>query len=120
MYTHPRADFVLRKESLDEDFARAIERMRLELKRPLPEANVSRERSPYPEWYGSDIRPWARAIFGPFMKFHGYDFPDAWENGRVPLWSRFVFEMERAVFEATGRSEALRSMRETLRRRLLP
>ena len=82
-------DFVVRFESLSDDFAEAIRRIGLTPKRKLPARNVTGGRSrSLDDYYTSDAaRRRAAWVFGPYMREWNYDFPESWGDVSVPAWS---------------------------------
>jgi hypothetical protein len=86
---HRRLDFVVRFESLADDFAEAIRRIGLTPKRRLPARNVTGGRSrSLDDYYTSEAtRHRAAWVFGPYMREWNYAFPAAWGEVSVPLWS---------------------------------
>ena len=77
--SHHRFDFVMRFETLAEDFERVLRLLGLELKRPLPVANPTASREvDYPSYYLPQIRGRARRVLGPYMARWGYRFPTTW------------------------------------------
>jgi hypothetical protein len=85
-------DFLIRFEHLADDFAKALELIGLEQKRPLPRRNKTNQRSQdYQSYYTPEIRPLAKRIFGPFMKKWNYDFPPEWGADRIPWPSQLSF-----------------------------
>jgi hypothetical protein len=86
---HRRLDFVVRFESLSDDFAEAIRRIGLTPKRKLPARNVTGGRSrSLDDYYTSEAtRRRAAWVFGPYMREWDYDFPESWGDLPVPIWS---------------------------------
>ena len=86
---HRRMDFVIRFESLADDFAEAIRRIGLEPKRRLPQRNVTvgRSRSLDDYYTSAAARRRAAWVFGPYMREWGYSFPESWGPLDVPTWS---------------------------------
>ena len=76
---HHRFGFVMRFESLSDDFDHVLRMIGVEPQRALPIANVTESRQPdYTSYY--EPRTWQRArrVLGPYMARWGYRFPDAW------------------------------------------
>ena len=76
---HHRFGFVMRFESLSDDFDHVLRMIGVEPQRALPIANVTESREPdYTSYY--EPRTWQRArrVLGPYMARWGYRFPDAW------------------------------------------
>jgi hypothetical protein len=93
-----RYDYLIRFEHLQEDFARLLQRLGLEAKRPLPVRNATRERKrDFWSYYTPAMIPRAKRVFGPFMKQWGYAFPPEWGEYRLTWWdqqaSRLVSRM---------------------------
>jgi hypothetical protein len=96
--SHHRFDFVIRFESLVQDFARLLARLGIQQQRHLPVVNPTLERSPdFLTYYTPPAIPHAVRVFGPFMSEWGYELPAAWGAQR-PLWRhRLYFKSLRAV-----------------------
>ena len=93
---HQRMDFIIRFESLDEDFAEAIRRIGLEPVRPLPVVNATPERGrDFVSYYTPAAIRRAAWVFGPYMEQWGYAFPADWGRIRIPWWSRVLFRVAR-------------------------
>jgi hypothetical protein len=74
-----RFDHVIQFERLADDFARALERIGLEVQRPLPLHNPTSARSrDFASYYSPAAIRRARRVFGPFMRRWGYEFPSEW------------------------------------------
>jgi hypothetical protein len=82
---HKEFDFVIRFESLTDDFATVLEMLGIEQVRPLPVRNTTdiRKRN-YLSYYTPEIREQAMRVFGPFMKKWGYEFPAEWGQAEIP------------------------------------
>jgi hypothetical protein len=86
-----RFDYVMRFEALTEDFASVLQRLGIQPVRPLPWVNRTGGReTDFTSYYTPQIRPRARAIFGPYMLDAGFEFPEGW-TAAVPLPSRLLF-----------------------------
>jgi hypothetical protein len=101
---HRQFDYVIRFERLEEGFAEVLRRLKVEQVRPLPRVNstATKEQS-FLEYYTPDIIPRAVAIFGPFMRRWGYQFPEEWGEQRVPV----LAEAEFSVLGVARRGRAL-------------
>jgi hypothetical protein len=74
-------DYLIRFENLQADFARLLQILGLELKRPLPVRNPTKSRNKdFWSYYSPEMIPRAKKVFGPFMKEWGYEFPADWGN----------------------------------------
>ena len=86
---HHQFDFVIRFESLQEDFAQLLKLLKIEQKRPLPQHNKTVQKNLKESWSHFDtpeLIARARRVFGPFMQEWEYTFPESW--GSVPIsWS---------------------------------
>lgn len=96
---HHQFGFVMRFESLAEDFGHVLNLLRLDQQRPLPIANPTVERQrEYVSHYEVRIRNRARRVLGPYMERWGYGFPASWDIGAPTgidrlgyrIWSFFV------------------------------
>lgn len=91
--SHKHFNYIIRFERLQEDFARVLELIGIEPKRPLPVINqtTGKQRN-YLAYYTPEIIPRAKRVFGPFMKEWGYEFPPEWGATEVPWWNQAEFE----------------------------
>jgi hypothetical protein len=87
-------DYLIRFESLQEDFARVLHMLGLEPKRPLPVRNATKGRTKdFYSYYTPEIIPRAKRVFGPFMKQWGYQFPPEWGDYTISWWSKSEYEL---------------------------
>jgi hypothetical protein len=100
-------DYLIRFENLQADFARLLQILGLELKRPLQIRNSTQaRRKDFLSYYSPSMIPRAKKVFGPFMEQWGYEFPKVWGNYSPTWWSRLEYE---------GLSRLLRLKWQTLR-----
>lgn len=77
--SHDSLDFVIRFEQLNEDLEIALNKMGLDLARPLPIRNKTGDREQnFLDYYPENIRAQAKKVFQPFMLQWGYEFPSDW------------------------------------------
>lgn len=95
---HRDFDYVMRYETLEEDFSRVLERLGLEKRRKLPVANKTpgRDRD-FEGYYPPEIRDRAKRIFGPFMASWGYPLPASWGGLEVSRRSQAYYELLNVV-----------------------
>ncbi len=78
--TVEQVDDVLRFESLERDFARLMQQLRLPVY-PIPHFNQTAGRSKdFLSYYSADIIPQAIRVMGPLMHKWNYSFPAAWKG----------------------------------------
>lgn len=95
---HRNLSFVVRFETLGEDFAEALRRIGLEPVRPLPARNVTSGRSrDLDDYYTPKARRRSVWVFGPYMEEWDYPFPASWGAVSVPRWSRAALRALRLV-----------------------
>lgn len=70
-----QADFRIRYERLQDDFAAMLRRLGLEPSRPVPVRNATAGRKDYTDRYSAEARAVARAHLQPLMENWGYEFP---------------------------------------------
>lgn len=91
--SHADLDFLIRFESLEDDFGEALRQIGLEKIRPLPVKNKTREKSTdFSIYYTPQTIPRALRVFGPYMQRWGYDFPPEWGDQHVPASARVLFD----------------------------
>lgn len=91
---HKDFDFVLHFENLAADFAKVIDLLELDLKRPLPVKNQTAQKNKnFVTYYNSpEVIKRAQWVFGPYMKQWGYDFPPEWGENKISWWQQAEFE----------------------------
>jgi len=90
---HQQLDFVMRFENLRDDFETALRLIGIEPKRRLAVGNATSERRrDFASYYGPDVIPLARWVFGPFMQRWGYELPQGWGGFPAPLTARLAFQ----------------------------
>lgn len=91
---HKKFDFVIRFEHLQKDFIQVLHKIGIEPLRPLPLVNKTsdKEKDPF-SYFTPETQMQAKAIFGPFMKKWGYDFPVEWGDSSVPWVYRLEYEL---------------------------
>lgn len=78
---HHNFDFVMRFETLSDDFQEALRRLNIEPVGPLPVINQTSNRSKqFESYYTESIRRQAVKVFGPYMEEWGYEFPPEWHS----------------------------------------
>lgn len=93
-----RYNYIMRFESLQDDFARVLQLIGLEPVRPLPHRNVTAgRRRDYWTYYTPEIIPRARRIFGPYMKQWGYAFPPEWGDAPIPWWNKLEYNLSTSI-----------------------
>lgn len=91
---HKDFDFVIRFEDLAADFAKVINLLGLELKRPLPAKNKTDQKNEnFLIYYNSrEVIDQARWVFGPYMKQWNYNFPPDWGENTISWWQQVEFD----------------------------
>lgn len=90
--SHGRFNFVIRFEHLQDDFAQALKLIGVEPVRPLPAVNpTSGRKRDFMSYYTPDIAPYARRVFGPYMRRWNYSFPAEWGDGAVSRRSEWEY-----------------------------
>jgi hypothetical protein len=89
-FDHGRFKFIIRFETLADDFAEALRRIGVEPKRRLPLVNKTRDRdADFWSYFTPDVRRRAKWVFGPYFRRWGYRFPDDWGQD-VPALSEWT------------------------------
>lgn len=84
----PNCDYVVRFESIQEDFAAVLEQIGVRQVRELPRRGNAVSWSHDPAgYYGPRSRARAKWIFGPYMQRWNYEFPADWGESSVSLTS---------------------------------
>lgn len=94
--SHRQFSFIIRFENLQGDFDRVLERLGLTVVRPLPRRNATETKNEeYLTYYTPDVVPYAKRIFGHFMREWGYVFPPEWGPYTPTAREEFDFSMWR-------------------------
>ena len=89
-----RLDFVIRFESLQEDFSQLLTRLGLEQVGPIPMMNQTQnKRRDFASYYIPEITKPAKRVFGPAMEKWGYAFPAEWEASSVNRVDQLLFRL---------------------------
>jgi hypothetical protein len=90
---HHRFDYLIRYESLQEDFATMLDKVGIEPKRPLPARNVTGEKKKdFWSYYDTpELRRKAMTLFGRYMHEFEYAFPEDWTEGPREGGSAFQY-----------------------------
>ena len=111
---HRQFDYVIHFERLEDDFSEVLRRLGVEQVRPLPRVNrtATKERT-FVDYYTPAIIPRAVAVFGPFMRRWGYEFPAEWGPIHVPAIAQAEFSVLSLVRRGRGQSRRLIPSRKT-------
>lgn len=79
---HKNFDHIIRFENLNKDYRKIFTEIGVPVTRDLPQANKTPEKSKdFWSYYQSDeAKRRAKFVFGPFMRYWGYEFPESWKN----------------------------------------
>jgi hypothetical protein len=87
-------DYVMHFESIEQDFNKVLNLLKISQKRPLPFRNkTSRPDQDILSHFIPEIQKQAVFIFGPFMKKWEYELPEEWNSQSIPLLSQIEFEL---------------------------
>lgn len=85
IYMARASDFIMRFETLAEDFRTCLVRMGIEPLRPLPQANQTKGKGKFLDYYDEETLDVAKRELGSFMDELGYQYPElpAREKGKA-------------------------------------
>jgi hypothetical protein len=87
-------DFVIKFETMNEDFGELLRVLGVEPVRPIPVLNKTRERKvDWISYYTPNMIDKARIVYGPFMQKWGYDFPKSWGQYRISRRKQLEFHL---------------------------
>lgn len=87
-------DYVMRFETIEEDFSKVLNLLKLSQKRVLPLRNkTTRKDQNVFSYFTPKIQKQALFVFGPFMKKWEYSFPEEWTHQSISWLSRIEFEL---------------------------
>jgi Sulfotransferase family len=91
---HRNFDFVIRFESLSEDFAEVLMKIGLKQVRPLPLYNpTKRDKKDATALFAPEVRKHAFRIFMPFIKDWGYKFPFETDKESPSISSQIMYQV---------------------------
>jgi len=88
--SHQYSNYVLRFESLQEDFSTLLDLLGIGQRRPLPTASNTAD---FLSYYTPEVIGQARWVFGPFMERWNYAFPTEWGSDSVHWMSHAEFHV---------------------------
>lgn len=89
---HQHCQYIVRFESIQEDFSAVMEMLNIPQVRPLPKKGKTvGRRGHFSEFYSEDTRQHAVNIFGPFMEHWNYVLPSDWAHLSISDRSRAEF-----------------------------
>jgi len=92
--SHRDLDFVIRFEHLQDDFAAALGRIGLDLKRPLPVINKTEAKTgDHLDYFTPETIPRAKRVYGPYLRQWGYGIPPGWGSWPRQRWDDALFNM---------------------------
>lgn len=94
--SHKSFDYVIRFENLQPDFETALRLIGIEPVRPLPVSNRTASKdSDFLKYYTPEIIGQAKRVFGPYMRFWGYEFPPQWggSDETIPWWHQAQYDL---------------------------
>jgi hypothetical protein len=87
-------DYVMRFESIEQDFNEVLNSLKLTQKRTLPFRNkTSLKDQDVFSYFTPEIQKQALFVFGPFLKKWGYNFPEDWNDQSISVLSQIEFEL---------------------------
>jgi len=85
-------DFVIKYETIAEDYLLALKKAGVSNPKPLPVANKTvGKKNDLLGYYTNDIKGISIAVFGPFLEKYNYSFPEEWGVVKTPLKSKLEF-----------------------------
>jgi len=90
--TIENCDFIIKYETIAEDYLLALKKAGISNPKPLPFANkTAGKKSDILSYYTKDIKEISIAVFGPFLEKHNYSLPKEWGEVKIPLKSKLEF-----------------------------
>lgn len=85
-------NYIIKVESLQEDFSIVLEKLGIDQVREVPRYNVSTKKErDIDTYYPPHLRKKTVRVLGPMMEFMGYEFPASWNATSPPFLSRLYF-----------------------------
>jgi len=92
---HKKFDHIIWFENLAEDYKKVFTDVGLSVKRGLPVTNKTPEKEKvFWTYYNTDkLKKRAKFVFGPFMRYWGYEFPESWDYIKEPWYSQILYNI---------------------------
>lgn len=92
---HKNFDYIIHFENLSAEYKKVFTDVGVPVHRDLPQANKTRERGKdFWSYYETDkAKQRAKYVFGPIMRYWGYEFPESWNHIKEPRSSQFWFNI---------------------------
>jgi hypothetical protein len=92
---HKKFDHIIRFEHLAEDYKKVFTCVGVPVLRDLPLANKTPGRTKdFWSYYESDrAKRRAKFVFGPFMRYWGYEFPGSWDHIKEPWHAQLLYDL---------------------------
>ncbi|MEC8458516.1 MAG: sulfotransferase family 2 domain-containing protein [Bacteroidota bacterium] len=91
---HHKLNYVMKFETLENDFEKVLSQLGIPLVRKLPKFNSTKQKKDFLEFYDSEItRKLAVKKMGPFLENSEYSFPDDWGNCSPSNWDRLQYKL---------------------------
>ena len=92
---HKEFDYIIRFENLSDDYKRIFSEIGLAIDRDLPKTNTTaKKKKDFWSYYESNkAKQRAKFIFGPFMRYWKYEFPESWNDIKEPWYSETVYHI---------------------------
>ena len=91
---HHKLNYVMKFETLENDFEKVLSQLGISLVRRLPKFNSTKQKKDFLEFYDSEkTRKLAVKKMGPFLENSEYSFPDDWGTCRPSNWDRFQYKL---------------------------
>ena len=91
---HHKLNYVMKFETLEDDFEKVLSQLGISLVRRLPKFNSTKQKKDFLEFYDSEkTRKLAVKKMGPFLENSEYSFPDDWGTCRTSNWDRFQYKL---------------------------
>lgn len=92
---HKKFDYIIHFENLVQEYRQVFTEVGLPITRDLPQSNKTPGRSKdFWSYYESDkAKRRAKFVYGPFMRYWGYQFPESWNHIKEPWYAQTLFTL---------------------------
>jgi hypothetical protein len=90
---HKEFDYIIRFENLNEDYKSIFSAVGVPIHRDLPKTNntVKKEKDFWSYYESKKAKKRAKFVFGPFMRYWHYEFPESWNDIKEPWYSALIY-----------------------------
>jgi hypothetical protein len=106
-------DFIIKFESINEDFESVLKKLGIKQIRPLPVVNKTKKKGNFNQYYTENEKEYATRIFAPFMEEWDYQFSEDWsaiQIKKVDNYRYYINKIGRSIYSRYVKSGPLKNV----------